>query len=161
MLIDRDQVKYGLKCIAIICLSIGTIITLLSLFFGLSFWWLLVLIPISIPLIVHTIWDAKKICDPALLPEIKDLLNLGYVNKEICGTFEKIESEITTPSVKNNKESLLNIYDRYRHIVTTWTGYTKKEKEDEPAPIVVNPGRNDPCPCGSGKKYKKCCLLNT
>ena len=21
-------------------------------------------------------------------------------------------------------------------------------------------GRNDPCPCGSGKKYKKCCMLN-
>ena len=21
------------------------------------------------------------------------------------------------------------------------------------------PGRNDPCPCGSGKKYKKCCEL--
>jgi uncharacterized protein YecA (UPF0149 family) len=20
-------------------------------------------------------------------------------------------------------------------------------------------GRNDPCHCGSGKKYKKCCLL--
>ena len=20
-------------------------------------------------------------------------------------------------------------------------------------------GRNDPCPCGSGKKYKKCCML--
>ncbi|MCJ7610645.1 MAG: SEC-C domain-containing protein, partial [Candidatus Aminicenantes bacterium] len=19
------------------------------------------------------------------------------------------------------------------------------------------PGRNDPCPCGSGKKYKRCC----
>ncbi|MBE0511389.1 MAG: SEC-C domain-containing protein, partial [Gammaproteobacteria bacterium] len=19
-------------------------------------------------------------------------------------------------------------------------------------------GRNDPCPCGSGKKYKQCCL---
>ncbi len=34
---------------------------------------------------------------------------------------------------------------------------------DEPAPApVVNPlrgvGRNDPCPCGSGRKYKKCCL---
>ena len=24
-----------------------------------------------------------------------------------------------------------------------------------PAPKV---GRNDPCPCGSGKKFKKCCL---
>ncbi len=24
----------------------------------------------------------------------------------------------------------------------------------------LNPGRNDPCPCGSGKKYKNCCGLN-
>ncbi len=23
------------------------------------------------------------------------------------------------------------------------------------------PGRNDPCPCGSGKKYKKCCGADT
>ena len=23
---------------------------------------------------------------------------------------------------------------------------------------MTEPGRNDPCPCGSGKKYKKCCL---
>ncbi len=23
----------------------------------------------------------------------------------------------------------------------------------------LNPGRNDVCPCGSGKKYKKCCLM--
>lgn len=22
-------------------------------------------------------------------------------------------------------------------------------------------GRNDPCPCGSGKKFKKCCLNKT
>jgi preprotein translocase subunit SecA len=34
-------------------------------------------------------------------------------------------------------------------------------------PIVRKPvvkgtkvGRNDPCPCGSGKKYKKCCGQN-
>jgi preprotein translocase subunit SecA len=24
-----------------------------------------------------------------------------------------------------------------------------------------NVGRNDPCPCGSGKKYKRCGILNT
>src|SRR5438067_13482647 len=24
--------------------------------------------------------------------------------------------------------------------------------------VMNNPGRNDPCHCGSGKKYKKCCL---
>ena len=26
-----------------------------------------------------------------------------------------------------------------------------------PAVQLARPGRNDPCPCGSGKKYKKCC----
>ena len=27
--------------------------------------------------------------------------------------------------------------------------------------ISVKVGKNDPCPCGSGKKYKKCCGQNT
>jgi uncharacterized protein YecA (UPF0149 family) len=27
-------------------------------------------------------------------------------------------------------------------------------------PDEPEPGRNDPCPCGSGKKYKKCCGFN-
>ena len=35
-------------------------------------------------------------------------------------------------------------------------------EEESPAETVINPnrdvGRNDPCPCGSGKKFKKCCL---
>jgi uncharacterized protein len=26
------------------------------------------------------------------------------------------------------------------------------------ARVSVRTGRNDPCPCGSGRKYKKCCL---
>jgi len=26
-----------------------------------------------------------------------------------------------------------------------------------PVRVTKEPGRNDPCPCGSGKKYKKCC----
>lgn len=25
---------------------------------------------------------------------------------------------------------------------------------------MAKTGRNEPCPCGSGKKYKKCCLKN-
>ena len=37
--------------------------------------------------------------------------------------------------------------------------YFVDEANRKPAPIVkgAQPGRNDPCPCGSGKKYKKCC----
>jgi uncharacterized protein len=30
---------------------------------------------------------------------------------------------------------------------------------DEDDDIWKSVGRNDPCPCGSGKKYKKCCML--
>lgn len=30
----------------------------------------------------------------------------------------------------------------------------------QPATRSVHIGRNDPCSCGSGKKYKKCCLAN-
>jgi len=26
----------------------------------------------------------------------------------------------------------------------------------QPAKKIAKPGRNDPCPCGSGKKFKKC-----
>ncbi len=29
----------------------------------------------------------------------------------------------------------------------------------QPVRASKKPGRNDPCPCGSGKKYKNCCLL--
>ncbi len=37
--------------------------------------------------------------------------------------------------------------------------YFVEEANRKAAPIVkgAQPGRNDPCPCGSGKKYKKCC----
>jgi preprotein translocase subunit SecA len=30
------------------------------------------------------------------------------------------------------------------------------EREKTPVTVADEPGRNDPCPCGSGKKYKKC-----
>lgn len=26
------------------------------------------------------------------------------------------------------------------------------------APPAIRVGRNDPCPCGSGRKFKKCCV---
>ena len=41
--------------------------------------------------------------------------------------------------------------------------YARSSHEIEPvesaAPHIAPPkiGRNDPCPCGSGKKFKKCC----
>jgi preprotein translocase subunit SecA len=44
----------------------------------------------------------------------------------------------------------------------------RERMEEGPTPYFKNEtvhvesrlGRNDPCPCGSGKKYKKCCIKN-
>ena len=44
---------------------------------------------------------------------------------------------------EENRIEIVKAYKKTRTVV--------KEKE---------PGRNDPCPCGSGKKYKKCCGRN-
>jgi len=33
----------------------------------------------------------------------------------------------------------------------------KKWRASKQAVSEKTAGRNDPCPCGSGKKYKKCC----
>lgn len=32
-----------------------------------------------------------------------------------------------------------------------------RRKQGAVAPVSRKPGRNDPCPCGSGRKFKKCC----
>ena len=36
----------------------------------------------------------------------------------------------------------------------------KNFKRSKIVHVEKTPGRNDPCPCGSGKKYKKCCGAN-
>ena len=36
-------------------------------------------------------------------------------------------------------------------------GYRTGQIKQKPIVTENKIGRNDPCPCGSGKKYKKCC----
>ena len=51
---------------------------------------------------------------------------------------------------------------RYVHApsgaLSTTTALPARRKA--PATVVKKPGRNDPCPCGSGKKFKQCCGHN-
>ena len=37
--------------------------------------------------------------------------------------------------------------------------YVDGKGANQPFIADIQAGRNDPCPCGSGKKYKKCCLM--
>ena len=39
-----------------------------------------------------------------------------------------------------------------------WKDADRDQQKTQASPRHAEVGRNDPCPCGSGKKYKKCCL---
>lgn len=56
------------------------------------------------------------------------------------------------------RERFDEVLERSRRL---WTPFDPSSSFDDrlgPARHALRPGRNDPCPCGSGKKYKRCCL---
>jgi tetratricopeptide (TPR) repeat protein len=107
-----------------------------------------------------------------LLPIIKELYENKYVSEGICGTYQKLEKTFAQQPFSRVRE-VYSIFDLYNNVVTNWHGYSDdfKKKEDfaknTPYNFTQNTGfeqavsnkigRNEPCPCGSGKKYKKCC----
>lgn len=76
-------------------------------------------------------------------------LVLGIIT-DFCNGIPKFILKGNTSSEVFNKRK-----DSYRDInfLSEFTGGTPQ------MPIIAGHkvGRNDPCPCGSGKKYKKCC----
>ena len=52
---------------------------------------------------------------------------------------------------------LLHERSRFVRIHGRWL-YLDGEMMPSPAQPGAKVGRNSPCPCGSGKKYKRCCL---
>jgi uncharacterized protein YecA (UPF0149 family) len=61
------------------------------------------------------------------------------------------------------KRQLKHIIEKHNHKVTEWNDRESGEilaRNFHPDTIVnenARINRNDPCPCKSGKKYKKCC----
>ena len=45
-----------------------------------------------------------------------------------------------------------------QHEIDHLNGKTILDHKNKPISTNKTPNRNDPCPCDSGKKYKKCCL---
>ncbi len=59
---------------------------------------------------------------------------------------------------KSNSRSFLKLIPKKRTRTSeTVERATLRKKVTKKAAVEVKVGRNDPCPCGSGKKYKKCC----
>lgn len=117
-------------------------------------------------------WDsvvsaATDIFPEALLPEIKaahqedlwgELLNLDYVHEEMAKGFEQTLQKL-------QKDPSRQFIGNVLREISWWSLFSDSRQKDRdflPAPDTSTSerkiGRNDPCPCGSGKKYKKCCL---
>jgi len=63
-------------------------------------------------------------------------------------------------AVKTNKQNFLKLMPNEKKTQASKKTTTKratKSKASAKAEVDIKIGRNDPCPCGSGKKYKKCC----
>lgn len=58
------------------------------------------------------------------------------------------------------KQSLVpNVRKLFDYFCAQRGGVEKRPPSSHPPAVTGSkPGRNDPCPCGSGRKYKKCCL---
>ncbi|WP_246569748.1 YecA family protein [Lentibacillus saliphilus] len=108
--------------------------------------------------------------------EIRDQCEFNFSLNEIFGVFER------HGIVFNSESQIGEVMDLIMDLannVRLWSnnGFTPSElsrikrvqSEDDreedsmaqskSASISKKVGRNDPCPCGSGKKYKKCCLV--
>lgn len=83
---------------------------------------------------------------------------------------EKIEEDTVLDCKIDFEKLYFNMHKakaEWLYTIEAWDDILTKERQKEIKQEYVNTvtvrvenkiGRNDPCPCGSGKKYKKCCI---
>jgi Uncharacterized protein conserved in bacteria len=98
--------------------------------------------------------------DPECVTDtFKRLLSLGYSEEEAKEMLVAVLIEEMYYVLKNQEEYN---QERYSEKLSKLPEYLTNQSDDnetvEATTIISNTvGRNEPCPCGSGKKYKKCC----
>ena len=91
----------------------------------------------------------------------------GILSADDTETYERMEQEIVDLGREIERQERLDAMEREMEAplmapLTTKPENKRKEITKEYHESLVfkaapKIGRNDPCPCGSGKKYKKCC----
>lgn len=112
--------------------------------------------------------DTKWIDHLDAMDQLREGISLRAYGQQDPVQAYKIEGyDMFVELIRNIKEDTV----RFIYNVNT-ANLPKREKVAEPVitnheegvrkPVVKEDkiGRNDPCPCGSGKKYKKCCGIN-
>jgi len=83
---------------------------------------------------------------------IRDVFNRDCVDHTVSGDLEDVEIALGLRFKRDTPKP------NYSSLSPEMTQAFNKLHELETARPLVKVGRNDPCPCGSGKKFKKCCL---
>jgi len=104
------------------------------------------------------------------LDQLKKGIGLrAYGQKDPLIEYQKESFALFSQMMNRIRESTIEYVFRVQPVIQTVrrqeqipTANIPTTKKQIPAPVSVQPlkkkiGRNDPCPCGSGKKYKKCC----
>ncbi len=109
--------------------------------------------------------------DPLLIYKFESFnlfkMMVSKVNKDVVSTLMKGHIPIQSPDqVKQAEERKRTDMSRYKTQKSDMPGVenpmqganTQTGQRSKPQPVKVEKkvGRNDPCPCGSGKKYKHC-----
>ena len=71
--------------------------------------------------------------------------------EENFAVVEKLTPEAFEESVDAIRLAALDLH-------AYWMAHPQETPVKVPVKVDAKVGRNDPCPCGSGKKYKQCCL---
>jgi SEC-C motif-containing protein len=79
---------------------------------------------------------------------------------ETTDNADKAYVDFSAYGIEGGVDKVLHEKAEFLRVNGTW--FYTREARLGPAPYksaTPKVGRNDPCPCGSGKKYKQCCLL--
>jgi hypothetical protein len=97
------------------------------------------------------------------LPRLKEILKYHTETFEPNFTIRELElvvKELET-GVSEYPEMKNPMFERRRHWKEEYKDFYKEPEpvyQQTPVKKKNKIGRNEPCPCGSGKKYKRCCL---
>ncbi len=84
---------------------------------------------------------------------------INKVNRDVVATLVKGHIPIQDPDqVREAEKRRKTDYSKYQTSRPDQVGGDQENKKQKAQPVRVEKkvGRNDPCPCGSGKKYKNC-----
>ena len=73
---------------------------------------------------------------------------------------EPLAKEVQDATLPSSKSGIATSSGSTGDLASALRG-AKATTKPEPGSRTVKIGRNDPCPCGSGLKYKKCGLINS